>query len=421
MEINRDSSFGSVTTARSTRARARYLGLCALGIALAAGAGTPPMKFITFDAPGAGPGFLHGIFPEGTGCIFLTDCSVVINDWGVVTGYYVDSNYAFHGFLRTPDGKITTFDEPDADATGFLNGTFPNGIDDAGEITGTYADTSGQRHAFVRSPDGKSYTTIDPPSSRYTAGIALNLEGTVVGYYSPSVGTDQSYLRYPGGSYETWSGKGQCETAISPTIPCYGGGSFGINVFGTVSGVYQDTSGVSHGLVRSPDGKLTSYDAPGAGTGPGQGTGCPGCSRPINLWGAIAGYYIDAKFAGHGYLRSPDGKIVTFDVPGENPTYGIGCPSDCSVGLNDLGAITGYFLDANFRYRGYLRTPDGEVITFDAPGAGTQPTYGGCLLGFFCQGTYPVSINDAGVIAGYYVDANFTAHGFLLFPPEGRW
>jgi hypothetical protein len=424
MDINGGTSFGSATTARRTKARAFYLGLCASGIAIAASAGTPNMKFITFDVPGeanaSNPLFGSlptGVLPEGAGCFFLSDCSVIINESGAVTAYYVDANFAFHGFVRSPDGNITVFDEPEG-----VGSTFPNAISDAAAVTGKYSDTDGVTHGFLRSPNGKFYTTIDPPGSTGTSGIALNLEGAVVGYYLPQNEASQSFLRDPDGSFETWSGPGQCTP--SSTTPCYGGGAFGITVFGTVAAAYEDTSGAFHGLVRRPEGQLTPYNAPGAGTGPSQGTSCPGCSTPINQWGSIAGYYTDASGVQHGYLRSPEGSITTFDFPGSTAP---GCPSDCSMGLNNFGAITGYYLDANYRLRGFLRSPAGKLITLDAPGAGTEPINpggiigAGCLFGFFCQGTFPVSINDAGVIAGYYVDANFISHGFLLLAPEGGW
>jgi hypothetical protein len=58
-------------------------------------------------------------------------------------------------------------------------------------------------------------------------------------------------------------------------------------------------------------------------------------------------------------------------------------------------------------YYGFVRgAENGAINRFSAPGAGTG---GG-------QGTYAYSINDAGVIAGYYVDASGVHHGFLLTP-----
>jgi hypothetical protein len=45
----------------------------------------------------------------------------------------------------------------------------------------------------------------------------------------------------------------------------------------------------------------------------------------------------------------------------------------------------------------------GTIITFNVPGGGTG----------FRQGTTATSINAAGVIAGYYVDASGSDHGFI--------
>src|SRR5215469_8747854 len=39
-------------------------------------------------------------------------------------------------------------------------------------------------------------------------------------------------------------------------------------------------------------------------------------AQDINAAGEIVGFYLDANFAGHGFLRTPDGKFTTLDVPG---------------------------------------------------------------------------------------------------------
>jgi len=57
-----------------------------------------------------------------------------------------------------------------------------------------------------------------------------------------------------------------------------------------------------------------------------------------------------------------------------------------------------------------VRSPKGKVTTFDAPGANTTP-------GSY-SGTFPVSINDQGAITGYYLDTNNVNHGFLLLPSD---
>ncbi|MGO8967758.1 MAG: hypothetical protein ACLQGN_30250 [Mycobacterium sp.] len=349
-------------------------------------------KIITFDAPGAGTGS-----GQGTGCFAYTDCSVLINNWGAITGYYLDANNVFQGFLRSPEGKFTTFDSPGADTTpGDGNGTFPNAINDAGAITGVYYGVNNVGHGFLRSPEG-AFTTFDPRGSLGTIPIALNLEGAVVGYYANQKGVIRAFLRRPDGTFETWSAPGAQAT-----------GAYNINIFGQIVGHYRDNNSVTHGLVRSPQGKLTTFDALGAGTASGQGTECPGCAVGFNLFGAAAGLYIDGTNVVHGFLRSPVGEITTFDPPDESALYGLGCYNDCAIGLNDWGAITSSYLDANIVYHGFLRSPEGTFIAFDAPGADTTPGDG--------NGTFPYSINDQGAITGYYIDAKNVNHGFLLLP-----
>ena len=95
--------------------------------------------------------------------------------------------------------------------------------------------------------------------------------------------------------------------------------------------------------------------------------------------------------------------ITPFDAPGA----GTGAQQGTiASSINDVGAITGYYTDANLVYHGFLRAHNGKITTFDAPGAGTNSP----------QGTVSYSINSAGVIAGYYQDASSVNHGFLRTP-----
>jgi hypothetical protein len=151
---------------------------------------------------------------------------------------------------------------------------------------------------------------------------------------------------------------------------------------------------------HNANSEIITFEAPGAGTGSYQGTGCFGCTFGLNQRGAIAGTYADANDVYHGFLRSPKGKITTFDATGAGTgSYqGTGCFSDCPVGLNDRGVITGSYWDSNNVQHGFLRTPNGSFVTVDPPGS---------------AGTQPESINDSGAITGYYLDANNVYHGFL--------
>jgi hypothetical protein len=377
------------------------LTIAALAMLAGSVTGFASPRFITFDAPGAGTGAY-----QGTGCFAYTDCSVVLNNFGAMTGYYLDANNVYHGFLRSPEGTFTNFEAPGSDTTANdFNGTVPNAINDLGAITGAYYDVNSVGHGFLRSPDG-TFATFDPPGSVFTNPVAINLEGDIVGYYLEANTRFRAFLRRVDGSFATWSGPDAC-TSAPPGGFCGGTAAFSIDVFGTTVGGFEDTNLVGHLLIRNPFGKLQSVDAPGAGTGSGQGTGCPGCSRGLNVFGAIASYYIDGNNVTHGFLRSPEGQFISFDAPGEGP-YGIGCAADCPIGLNDWGAITGFYVDANNVVHGFLRSPEGAVSTFEAPGADTTPND--------FNGTFPVSINDQGMIAGYYIDVNNVSHGFLLLP-----
>jgi len=67
------------------------------------------------------------------------------------------------------------------------------------------------------------------------------------------------------------------------------------------------------------------------------------------------------------------------------------------------GQITGYYATADGIYHGFLRRPNGQIETFNAPGGPNAATF-------------PKDINDLGQIVGYYQDANFALHGFVRSP-----
>jgi len=170
-----------------------------------------------------------------------------------------------------------------------------------------------------------------------------------------------------------------------------------INPAGKITGFTRDDNSVRHGFLRDKGGNFTVFDDPDAGTGSGQGTR----SYSINPKGMIAGWFDDATTgAGRGYVRAPGGQITNFDAPDAGTGAGQGTFPWCNYCLNPAGAVTGWYVDSNNGTHGFLRAPDGTITEFDVPGdsGGTVP-YGG--------------INAAGTITGYYVDASNAWHGFL--------
>jgi hypothetical protein len=92
--------------------------------------------------------------------------------------------------------------------------------------------------------------------------------------------------------------------------------------------------------------------------------------------------------------------IISFDAPGAGTENREGT---FGISINPKGAIARIYLDSNDVYHGFVRASDGAFTTFDPPGVGT---------GSF-QGTQPFAINPSDVITGYYVDANNVPHGFV--------
>src|SRR4029450_10542779 len=106
-------------------------------------------------------------------------------------------------------------------------------------------------------------------------------------------------------------------------------------------------SGTSDGVLNfsntpfvGPQPTITTFDAPGAGTGPGQGTLPFAISPP----GTVTGFYLDAGDARHGFLRTLDGAITTFDAPGAGTGPGQGTSA---FSINPAGAIAGRYADTS--------------------------------------------------------------------------
>src|SRR5262245_27560410 len=167
---------------------------------------------------------------------------------------------------------------------------------------------------------------------------------------------------------------------------------------GTIIGFSRDANDVRHGFVRSKDGSFTIFDAPGGGTGPGQGTR----AYALNPSGTMTGWFIDSIGAVHGYARSNQGVITVFDAPGAGtgPFPEGTFPWSPEI-MNPNGAIAGWATDSAFVSHGFLRDKNGAFTTFDVPGAEVGP------------GTFPFAISQGGEITGFYDNGINANHGFL--------
>jgi hypothetical protein len=118
--------------------------------------------------------------------------------------------------------------------------------------------------------------------------------------------------------------------------------------------------------------KLIEFDAPGAGTvtSPACGSACGTIALANNDLGVVVGYYTDSNVVPHGFLRAPNGDIVSFEAPGAGLGHGLN-QGTVAYSINDLGVIAGQFQNSSYVYQGFVRHPDGFFTTFKAPGAGT--------------------------------------------------
>jgi len=288
--------------------------------------------FTNFDAAGADP---------IVGCT----CPGGINDLGAITGYFVDTNGVAHGFLRAPAGKITSFDDSNAGAIANQGqGTFPESVNDREAIAGYFIDGGGVGHGFLRTPDG-SMTTIDIPGAGTYPGNINNF-GSIAGTYYDENFVSHGFIRTSAGKIIVFD----APAAVGSWIGTY---TAVINDRGVVAGSYYDANtNLETAYVREPDGKFTAFEAPGTGTAAYAGTQV----FAVNLPGAITGFGRDDNFDSQAFVRTPNGKTTTFTTPGQILDGGNDFGSS-GWAINTEGVIAGRWRDTNYALHGFIRTP----------------------------------------------------------------
>ncbi|MDE2460843.1 MAG: hypothetical protein KGL98_06305, partial [Gammaproteobacteria bacterium] len=290
---------------------------------------------------------------------------------------------------------LVEFDAPGATTTvapacSPFCGTDPYANNDWGEVTGYYTDASTTAHGFVRYPGG-DLVSFDAPGAgsvpnafQGTFASSINNFGAIAGYSQDSNNVFHGFIRSLFGVIITFDAPGAGNGAFQGTIVTC------INPQGTTAGFYIDSNSVAHGFVRSRSGVITNFD-PSTSISTFT-TVTPATGSCLNTAGQITGFYVDASQVGHSFLRDPQGNITSFDGPGALYTE--------AISINAAGKIIGFFEDSSGLGHGFVRHPDGQFTTFDGPVSG-----GG--------NTIPSSINNNSSISGWQFDANAVAHGFV--------
>lgn len=252
----------------------------------------------------------------------LTFVDPVARPSGAVTGYYVDSNGLFHGFVRSRDGTITEFDPAGS-------GTNPASINDKGAIVGSYVDGN-ISHSFIRAADG-TITTFDPAGANGSGAASIDGSGVIAGSFEEN-GVTHGFVRTADGTITTFDPPDSTYTLAA-----------GIDAGGAIAGWYGN-GGALLGFVRAADGTFATFDAESSGNND---------VFAIDNKGQVTGDYVrNNDGVPHGFEYQPRGKIKSFDPPESVYTVALGIDSGTNT-----GAIVGYYEDKSGRYHGFLRTP----------------------------------------------------------------
>jgi probable HAF family extracellular repeat protein len=201
----------------------------------------------------------------------------------------------------------------------------------------------------------------------------------------------------------------------------------GVNNAGVVAGRYQDSSGVFHGYILQGQNLTTLDDPNGTNTdannlapqspirvvgsyagstgssvgflyeggeytdirGPGDAIGSN--ATGINDAGAIVGFYTDSSNLTHGFLLTEDG-YTTLDVPGASATS--------ATGINDKGMVVVFWLDSKGAYESSIYDiKTGSYTTIDVPNA---------------SDSFASDIDNAGDVTYQWLDSGRISHAAVL-------
>src|SRR4051794_3939447 len=201
--------------------------ICAAGYQPAVAA---KAQIVTFDPQGS-----IGTYPWAS------------NNDGTIVGFWYDSvEQVTKGFIRAPDGTITSFDHADS------KGTAAYGLNSKDVGTGDYTVVEGNHPALIRQADGTLAIVHAPGDDSGTFPIGITNKGAIAGSYYDLYSVPHGFLRNAHGKIVTFDVKGDI----------YGTNPMSINAGNVIAGHYTDGTGFAHGFARAADGKIRRFDAP---------------------------------------------------------------------------------------------------------------------------------------------------------------
>jgi hypothetical protein len=245
-----------------------------------------------------------------------------INDYGLVTGAYIDpvtGNWT--SFVLNRGGLKTGIEI--SGATDTVLG--PANI--WGVESGNFGSETSQRPVFYDVARGTYAPLPEIPGMPYNNGNGINDFGHGVGvaYASGDINSGGNGV----GMNWLWNGRNYSFFTV-PGSEVNGASVGGLNDWDQISGYYVDATGNPHGFIKN-GANYTTLDAPGAAYTIG---------NSINNLSTVAGLFVNPDTSHHGFIWSK-GKFITVDanVPGSIGTEWIG--------LNDNGDLAGIYFDAS--------------------------------------------------------------------------
>lgn len=175
------------------------------------------------------------------------------------------------------------------------------------------------------------FPTTDNSSPVVNQLLGINSYPTAVGFYQNAAGHFRAYkLNIRTGNFHRVRIHGA--TGVVAT---------GINNKGSISGIFTDSSGITHGFFLRHTGQLFILDAPGAAA-----TGALG----VNKHGEVVGAYATSGGATQGFTWTRQGGFNTVDDPN-------GMTNTTVNGINNAGVLVGFYVNSNGHTKGMLAVP----------------------------------------------------------------
>ncbi len=244
-------------------------------------------------------------------------------------------------------------------------------INQDGSVVGHYDSPDGRRHGFIARPITDTtapveeapivppvfayytFETIDVPGVDFLALTASSDFEDYAGYTKSADGEKDVGFTLIGGVFTTYDFPGSQNTYF-----------YALANNGNAAGHYQDSDGLYHGVILE-NGELRQYDFPDAVE-----TFLYGIS---DATGGLTGSFIDAS----GVRRGFSGDLIV-EYPEASATYADFASAE--------GAVIGSFVDAQGVFYPYVRNPDGRFISLELPHA--------ALFEYF----FLPAVNDAGIV-----------------------